>query len=138
MSFISWIIAQIATMPPFFGFICLTAVLVWGLIISMVIIAIVQAITDAFDIDYVWTPVRIYHFVFVFPIMLFFVFVQFGIQKREKITFYFLVFSNWEQKIIKRWGYGVEEESYTWEGKNVFGGPTYGVAITTTLYNKDN
>lgn len=138
MSFISWIIAQIATMPPFFGFICLTAVLVWGLIISMVIIAIVQAITDAFDIDYVWTPVRIYHFVFVFPIMLFFVFMRFGIQKREKITFYFLVFSNWEQKIIKRWGYGIEEESYTWEGKNVFGSPTYGVAITTTLYNKDN
>lgn len=138
MSFISWIIAQIATMPPFFGFICLTAVLVWGLIISMVIIAIVQAITDAFDIDYVWTPIRIYHFVFVFPIMLFFVFVRFGIQKREKITFYFLVFSNWEQKIIKRWGYGIEEESYTWEGKNVFGSPTYGVATTTTLYNKDN
>ena len=138
MSFISWIFSQIATMPPFFVFICLTAVLVWGLIISTLIIAFAHIITDAFDIDYVWTPARIYHFIFIFPIMLFFVFVRFGIQKREKIMFYFLVFSSWEQKIIKRWGYGIEEESCTWEGKNVFGGPTYGVATTTTLYNKVN
>lgn len=138
MNFISWIFAQIATIPSFGGFMCLTIVLVWSLIISSLIIAFAHIITDAFDFDYVWTPARIYHLIFVFPIMLFFVFMRFSIQKREKIEFYFFVFSNWEQKIIKYLGYRFEEENFAWEGKNVFGGPTFGVDSTTTLYNKDN
>lgn len=138
MSFISWIFAQITTIPSFGGFMCLIIVLVWSLIISSLIIAFAHIITDAFDFDYVWTPARIYHLIFVFPIMLFFVFMRFGIQKREKFEFYFFVFSNWEQKIIKSWGYRFKEENFAWEGKNVFGGPTFGVDSTTTLYNKVN
>lgn len=138
MSFMTWQFARIATIPSFGGFMCLALLLLWGLIISSLIIAIVQIITDAFDFDYVWIPARIYHLIFVFPIMLFFVFMRFSIQKREKFKFYFFVFSKWEQKIIISWGYRFNEKTMTWEGKNAFGGPTYGVDSITTLYNKDN
>ena len=125
---------QITTIPSIMGFLSLVLLLLLILIGSSVLIMLALIITDAFSPEHVFDPMRVYHFIFIFPIMLLFLLIRFGIQRRDQMEFYFFSFTNWEAAIVRSMGYTFKEDYITVEYQNVFGARWEGADCTTTVF----
>ena len=125
---------QIATIPSVMGFLCLVFLLLVILIGSSFLIMLAHIITDAFSVDHLFDPIRAYHLIFIFPIMLLFLLIRFGIQRRAQMEFYFFSFTKWEAKIVRSMGYTFKEDYITVEYQNAFGARWEGADCTTTVF----
>ena len=112
---------QITTIPSVMGFLCLVLLLILILVGSSFLIMLAHIITDAFSIEHLFDPCRVYHFIFIFPIMLLFLLIRFGIQRRDQMEFYFFSFTTWEAKLVRSMGYTFKEDYITVEYQNAFG-----------------
>lgn len=125
---------QISTFPSIMGFLCLVLLLILILVGSSFLIMLAHIITDAFSVEHLFDPFRVYHFIFIFPIMLLFLLIRFGIQRRDQMEFYFFEFTNWEAKIVRSMGYTFKEDYTTVEYQNAFGARWEGADCTTTVF----
>lgn len=125
---------QITTIPSVMGFLCLVFLLLLILIGSSVLIMIAHIITDAFSVEHLFDPIRAYHLIFIFPIMLLFLLIRFGIQRRDQMEFLFFEFTIWEAKIVRSMGYTFKEDYSKVEYQNAFGARWEGADCTTTVY----
>ena len=133
-NFFTHMLNQITTIPSVMGFLCLVLLLILILVGSSFLIMLAHIITDAFSIEHLFDPCRVYHFIFIFPIMLLFLLIRFGIQRRNQMEFYFFGFTNWEAKIIRSMGYTFKEDYITVEYQNAFGARWEGADCTTTVF----
>ncbi len=125
---------QITTIPSIMGFMSLVCLLLIILIGSSVLIALALIITDSFSPEHVFDPCRVYHFIFIFPVMLLFLLIRFGIQRRDQMEFYCFEFTNWEAAIVRSMGYTFKEDYTTVEYQNAFGARWEGADCTTTVF----
>ena len=106
------------------------------IIIPAFIITILDVILDVGLNPFI--HLELLHTLIVFPIMLGFIHLRFDIQKRNEMDFYFFVFTDYEEKLIKKMGYRFETDIDFYEEQNVFGAKRESVSCTTTVYNKVN
>lgn len=109
-------------------------VLLSVLVASTLVIMIAQIVTDAFSIDHVCDPTRVYHLVFVFPVMCLFMLIRFGIQRRDKMEFLVFSFTKWEEHIVHWLGFRFNEDYTEVTYQNAFGAKWEGADCTTTVY----
>lgn len=133
---IDFYMTSLAAFPAFKFWMGLISLLLFIWLGSMTLIALASIITDAFSIDHAFDPGRVYHFIFIFPIMCLFMWLRFTIQRRDEMRFLAFSFSKWEAALVKRWGFSFEEEYYTVEYQNNFGAKWEGADCTTTVYSR--
>lgn len=127
---------SLTAFPAFNFWLCLISLLLFIEIGSMTLIALASIITDAFSIAHMFDPVRVYHFIFIFPVMCLFMLLRFTIQRREKMQFLVFSFSKWEAVLVKWRGFSFDEEYFTVEYQNNFGAKWKGADCTTTVYSR--
>lgn len=133
-NFFIYMMNQITTIPSAMGFLSLFLLLLLILVGSSALIMLAHVITDAFSIEHLFDPMRAYHLIFIFPIMLMFLLIRFGIQRRDQMEFYCFEFTNWEAKIVRSMGYTFKEDYTTVEYQNAFGARWEGADCTTTVF----
>ena len=106
------------------------------LVASTLIITIAQIVTDAFSIEHMFDPARLYHLVFVFPVMCVFLLIRFEIQRRDKMEFLVFSFTSWEEHIVRWLGFDFDEEFDEVTYQNMFGAKWEGADCTTTVYRR--
>ena len=111
-------------------------VLLTVLIASTLIIMVAHIVTDAFNIEHIFDPTRLYHLVFVFPVMCLFMLIRFGIQRRDKMEFLVFSFTRWEEHIVHWLGFYFDEDFDSVTYQNMFGATWEGATCTTTVYRR--
>lgn len=129
-----YVINQIGTLPSVTGVMCLFLLLLVIWMVSTLLIILANIITDAFSVDHMFDPARVYHFVFIFPIMLLFIGIRFGIQRRDYMEFLCFSFTNWEAVLVRKMGYTFKEDYTAVEYQNAFGARWEGADCTTTVF----
>lgn len=134
MRLIEYVFNCISNFPSVLSIVCIMFVALCIWLIATVIIMILHEVTDAFSVDHIFDPLRVYHFIFVFPIMCLFMLIRFGIQRRDKMEFDILEFTKWEAALVRKLGYSFNEEYTTVQYQNNFGAKWEGADCTTTVY----
>ena len=131
---LEFIIRSLETFPSMNACLALTLIALAGLILPTLLITLAQINTDAFSVDHMFDPVRVYHFIFIFPLMCIMMLIRFGIQHRDKMYFFIFEFTTWETSLVHRIGLWIKEDYMSVTYQNAFGAKFDGADCTTTVY----
>lgn len=101
------------------------------ILLCIIVVTIIDIVLDLGINPFVQLD-DIAHFCLVFPVMLFFIFLRFKIQRRDKMTFYFFEFNDkFEIPIVNKLGFKTYTDYYDVEYQNMFGAKWTGCDVTT-------